>query len=194
MLWGGILTGQEPGGGCPQQPCSSTGAIPAVSQGGFPQGEIPLKSKTQPTGLKEPELVAKPRAAGPVPSAGSLLPAGQGQMMCEASREAPSLAGSLLCSRGSSAVILALTPDNLVLSRTGWWFLGKCRVGNGVSNEAGKERVLRANKKVLEGRTLKNKPRISDFEKKKKKFPSNCLSLGQIYNPSSTGRCLNFRL
>lgn len=65
--------------------------------------------------------MAKPRAPGSVPSAGSLLPAGHGQMMCEASREAPSLAGSLLCSRGSSAVILALTPDNLVLSRTGQW-------------------------------------------------------------------------
>lgn len=71
------------------------------------------------TGPKELERVAKPRAPGSVPSAGSLLPAGHGQMMCEASWEAPSLAGSLLCSRGSSAVISVLTPDNLVPSRTG---------------------------------------------------------------------------
>jgi len=80
-------------------------------------------------GPKEPERAAKPRAPGSVPSAGSLLPAGHGQMMCEARREAPSLAGSLLRSRGSSAVISALTPDNLVLSRRGRWVLGKQRGG-----------------------------------------------------------------
>lgn len=89
--------------------------------------------------------MAKPRVPGSVPSAGSLLPAGHGQMMCEPSREAPSLAGSLLCSRGSSAVILALTPDNLVLSRRGQRFFSKAGgmegVGGGACSKVGKEGV-----------------------------------------------------
>lgn len=94
---------------------------------GSPQGENPLKKKKKKalTGLEGTGAGGQAKSPGSVPSTSSLLPVGHGQMMCEASREAPSLAGSLLCSRGSSAVILALTPDNLVLSWTGLWFLGK---------------------------------------------------------------------
>lgn len=149
ICFGGILVSYEPEAGGRMIPASPPqhGGYPSRALGcvwgGCPHlARSPLKNT--PLGPKEPERAAKPRAPGLVPSAGSLLPAGHGQMMCEA----PSLAGSLFCSRGSSAVILALTPDNLVLSRTGRWFLGK-RGGRGgvgvagwcVSNEAGKERV-----------------------------------------------------
>lgn len=126
ICFGRILISETPGAGR---------RIPAVSQGGPHRVRTPLKKKKKKalTGLEGTGAGGQAKSPGLVPSTSSLLPVGHGQMMCEASREAPSLAGSLLCSRGSSAVILALTPDNLVLSRTGPWFLGKQGAGGHVS-------------------------------------------------------------